>query len=143
MSGTDPLLSEFDIAIDGETYSFRKPGIYHRIELGYRAAEVRRKAYPGAGGVLDFGVDRDTVDFARNCAIMELYLVRSDQQWPFSVGVGGKPVVDSSKVPADREETVWKIGEEFTGQVVRFRTRGNPAGAPSGGEAVGGQPNPG
>src|ERR1700679_4008934 len=103
MSGAaaDPLSPTFDLAIDGESYVFRKPGIYYRIELGYRAVEVRRKAYPAAGGVLDFGVDRDTVDFARNCAIMELYLDKSDQKWPFSAGEGGRPSVDSSRFPPE------------------------------------------
>lgn len=153
MSGStaDPLSPEFDVVLKygedktviTETYVFRKPGIYHRIELGYRAAEVRRKAYPLAGGVLDFGVDRATVDFARDCAILEMYLVRSDQSWPFTPGEGGKPVVDSSKFPPEREQTVWDIGEEFSRQVERFRARRNPAGPPAGDEAVGGQPNPG
>jgi len=155
MSGTtdDPLSPEFEVVlkygegsdagVTTETYIFRKPGIYHRIELGYRAAEVRRKAYPGSGGILDFAVDRATVDFAQNCAIMEMYLVRSNQTWPFTPGEDGKPVVDSSKFPPDREQTVWDIGDSFSKQVLRFRTRRNTAGPQAGSQAVGGQPNPG
>jgi hypothetical protein len=146
MSGTtDPLSPTFDITLDGETYTFRKPGIRFSIELGYRCADVRRRAFPAQGGVLpgDFGLDYDAVNFARACAIMELYLVRASEQWPYSPGPDGKPSVDFDKFPADREDTVRRLSNEFDTAVARFRTRRNPDDAPGGTEAVAGQPNPG
>ena len=142
---SDPLASEFDVTVDRETFTFRKPGIYFQIEIGYRAADVRRRAAPATNGVLpnDFGIDRTAAEFARCCALLELYLVRSDQAWVFSPGADGKPVVDSSKFPADREDTVWQVATAFEDEVARFRKRRNPGQPPAGAETVGGQPNPG
>jgi len=146
MSGTaDPTASEFDIVLDGETYTFRKPGIRMPMELGYRAADIRRRAYPAAGGSIpgDFGLDMDSVNFSRACAILELYLVRSDQTWPYTAGADGKPQVDFDKFPPDREGTVRDLGLEFEVQVSRFRAR-RPASTASGSaQAVAGQSNPG
>ena len=138
---SDPLSRTFDVVIEGETYVFRKPGIYYAIEMGYRAADVRRRAFPTGGGGFpgDFGLDYDAVSFARACATMELYLDRSDQEWPYSAGTDGKPMVDSSRFPSDREDTVRKVGNAFEAEMARFRTRRNPDKPPAGPEAVAGQ----
>ena len=148
---SDPLSRTFDVVIGGstvdganvggETYVFRKPGIYYSIEMGYRAADVRRRAFPAGGGGFpgDFGLDYSAVSFARACAITELYLERSDQEWPYSPGPDGKPLVDSSKFPPDREETVIQVGNAFEAEMARFRTRRNPDKPPAGPEAVAGQ----
>ena len=144
MSGTaDPLSPTFDITVEGETYTFRKPGIRFLIEIGYRSADVRRRSFPAQGGTLpgDFGLDYAAVNFARACAIIELYLVRASEQWPFSPGPDGKPMVDFDKFPADREETVQNLAAEFDSAVARFRTRRNPDGSSGGAEAVAGQPD--
>lgn len=141
----DPMAAEFDVAIDGETYTFRKPGIRFPVEVGYRSADVRRRCYPAGGGALpgDFGIDYEAVQFARCCAILELYLVRADQTWPWSPGDGGKPVVDFDRFPPERDETVRRLGAAFEAEVARFRARGNPSGAPAGAQAVAGQPDTG
>ena len=141
MSGSDPLSNTFDLVVEGETYVFRKPTIRYTIELGYRAADVRRRAFPSSGGSFpgDFGLDYDAVSFARACAIMELYLVRSDQDWPFSAGADGKPLVDFDKFPPDREDTVRQIGGAFETELARFRARRNPDKSPAGTQAVAGQ----
>lgn len=148
MSGTrpaDPLSPEFDIVVDGETYTFRKPGIFMPIEVGHRAADVRRRAYPAGYGAIpnDFALDMEAVTFARHCASIELYLVRADVEWPFSPGEDGRPAVRSDRFPAERSDTVWRLGDAFAAEVARFRTRRNPARPPAGVEAVGGQPGPG
>lgn len=148
MSGTaDPLSPEFDVVVDGDTYTFRKPTIRYRIELGYKAADVRQRAYPQASGALHFGVDYEVVSTARAFAILELYLVRSsvppERQWVFSPGVDGKPVVDFDKFPPDREGTALELAAKFEEEVARFRKGRNTDKPPAGGEAVGGQPNPG
>lgn len=146
MSGTaDPLSPEFDVTVDGEVYTFRKPGIRYRIELGYASADVRRRAFPSAGGVLpsDFGIDAEAANFARACAILELYLMRSDQSWPLSTAADGKPKVDFDKFPPEREATIWQLSAEFEREVARFRTRGNTNQPPAGEQAVGGVANSG
>ena len=143
---SDPLSSEFDVALDGITYTFRKPGIRYTIELGYRAADVRRRAFPAGGGVLpnDFGIDRAAVDFSRLCAILELYLVRSTVPWPFGtesvseIDWARPPKVDFEKFPPGREDTVDAVAAAFAEGLARFRKGGDTDGRPAGAEAVGG-----
>lgn len=138
---SDPLSRTFDVVVDSETYVFRKPGIFYTIEMGYRAADVRRRAFPAGGGGFpgDFGLDYDAVSFARACAILELYLERADQEWPYSPGADGKPTVDSGKFPPDREDTVRKVGNAFETELARFRARRNTDKPSPGTEAVAGQ----
>jgi hypothetical protein len=114
---SDPLSPTFDVAVNGSTYTFRKPDIRYRIQMGYKAADTRRRVAPEAGGMLDFGIDRDTVDMSRAFAIMELYLQASDAAWPFSPDAAGKPVVDFTKFPFEREDDVLKIGAAFEAEV--------------------------
>jgi hypothetical protein len=87
----------------------------------------------------EFFIDRDAADFARACAIMELYLAKSNQKWPFSPGEGGLPAVDFDKFPADREDTVWELAAKFDAEVSRFRKRGDTDKPQTGSEAVVGQ----
>ena len=131
---SDPMSPTFDVVVEGETYTFRKPTIKMAIELGYKAADVRRRAFPAAGGALpnDYTLDYQSIRFAQACAVMELYLTGSDQTWPFSAGTDGKPVVNFEQFPPDREDTIWKIGAGFDTEVARFRTRGNPNPTPPG-----------
>jgi hypothetical protein len=142
---SDPLSNEFEVVVDGDTFVFRKPTIRYRIELGYQSADVRRRAYPAQGGALpgDFGIDAAAAMFASNCAIMELYLVRSTATWPFAPGEDGKPKVDFDKFPPDCEDSVWKIGKAFEDAIARFRKRGDTDKPSGDGQTVGGQPNPG
>lgn len=139
---SDALSSTFTVELPGgETYLFRKPGIFFRIEQGYRAADVRRKAYPaGAGGLpSDFGLDWPAVDFSRQCAILELYLEKASVEWPYSPGADGKPVVDSSRFPPEREQTVQALGARFEEEVARFRAERPADGQSAPAQAVAGQ----
>jgi hypothetical protein len=139
-SNSDPLSTEFEVVLNGETYVFRKPTIRFRIELGYRTADIRRRAFPSGNGAMsitgEFFLDRDAADFARACGILELYLIKSNQTWPFSNSDDGKPVVDFDKFPPDREDTVWELAAKFDTEVSRFRKRGNPDKPPAGDETV-------
>ena len=152
MSGTtaDPLSSEFEVKLNlgteeqpaWETYVFRKPGIRFQIEVGYRSGDVRRRAYPpAAGGLGDFSLDYNAVQFSRYCAYLELYMLRSDADpaWTHSPGPDGKPTVDFDKFPAEREDTVVRLGQAFEAEVARFRARGNPDGTSPGAQTVAGQ----
>lgn len=141
MADENPISNTLDVRIDGELYVFRKPSIRYPIEVGYRAADVRRRAFPPSGGALpgDFGLDYDAVSFARACAVMELYLVRSDQEWPFSAGSDGKPMVDFDRFPPERDDTVRRIGAGFEAELARFRTRRAPDEPSAAAQAVAGQ----
>jgi len=142
----DVLQSTFDVPFDGDTYTFRIPGIKHDIEVGYRAADVRRRAYPEAMGAIST-LDWQSANFARYCALLELYLVRSTTAWPYGFGDGDDlskvdfskpPAVDFEKFPSDRAETVMELGAAFDQEVARFRSRRNPRGRSAGAEAVDG-----
>ena len=47
---SDALQGTFEVEVDGETYVFRKPSIKQDIEVGYKATDIRKRAYPDAGG---------------------------------------------------------------------------------------------
>lgn len=128
----DPLQTTFDVPLDGKTYTFRIPTIKMDIEIAYKAAEVRQRAYPQGGGTL-VGVDGWSSAFARFCAIMELYLVKADTLWPYgfsdddmsAVDFNKSPKVDFEKFPVEHTETVYQMGEAFDREVARFRGRRN------------------
>lgn len=145
------LQSTFDVPLDRDTYTFRIPGIKHDIEVGYRAADVRRRAYPEAMGAIST-LDWQAANFARYCALLELYLVRSTSPWPYGFSDGDDigtvdfskpPQVDFEKFPIDRADTVMELGAAFDQEVARFRRRGNPGKRPAGAEAVDGLRDPG
>ena len=134
MADTDPMAPTFDVTAGGETFTFRKPDIRYRIEIGYATARVRQRVDPsGAGTSLDWGLDRDAVDVSRYFAILEKYLERSTAPWAFQPGPDGKPVVDFAKIPLDKEPVVAAAATAFEEAVARFRAGGDPAVAPAGG----------
>jgi len=146
----DILQTNFDVSLDGETYTFRIPGIKHDIEVGYRSADVRRRAYPEAMGAIST-LDWQAANFARYCALIELYLVRTTNPWPYGfdpadvsqVDFEKPPKVDFEKFPADRADTVMRLGDLFDQEVARFRRRGNPGGGSAGEKTVDGLRDPG
>jgi hypothetical protein len=126
----DVLDSTFDIVVDGHTYTFKIPSIKYHIEVGYKAADVRRRAFPEAGGALGT-LDMDGVWFARYCAILELYLVKATTGWPYGIADDRKatpldfanpPKVDFEKFPADCEQLVSQVGLAFETEKARFRS---------------------
>lgn len=114
----------------GDEYVFKIPTIKYEIELGYRAADVRRRAYPEAGGSL-VTADYAAVTFSRACAILELYLVKASTFWPYgfsddegtTIDFSKPPVIDFEKFPVECSELVSEIGNAFEDEVRRFRQR--------------------
>jgi hypothetical protein len=140
----DVLSETFDVEVEGETYTFKTPSIKYSVELGYRSADVRQRAYPQARGELGT-IDMQGVMFSRNCAILELYLVKATTLWPYGVIDDSKasavdfsksPVVDFEKFPADCEDLVMLVGGAFEEARSRFRTRRNRNAKPASAEAV-------
>jgi len=137
----DVLQDTFDIEINqvtdkdgqtvtpGDTFKFKIPTIKFDIEVSYRAADVRRRAYPDSQG--QYAVDMASIAFSRSCAILEMYLVSSTVVWPYGINDGQtldpskQPAVDFEKFPVQYTDDVYKIGEAFEQAVTRFRTRGN------------------
>lgn len=132
----DVLQDEITVTVRGEDYVFRIPSIKFDIEVGYRAAAIRRKADPDGRGALD-ALDGMAAGFALNCALLELYLARGPA-WCWSPGAGGKPVVDHEKFPIKASALVWEVGGAFRDAFERFRADGTADDNASGAETVAG-----
>jgi hypothetical protein len=136
---SDVLADRFTITLDTDEYVFRIPSIRYDVELGYRAADVRRRCYPDAGGMLG-GVDYAAVAFSRACAILELYLISANTLWPYGfsdddlskVDVSKPPKVDFEKFPLSSADQVVAVGEAFEREYTRFRTKRPANSGPTG-----------
>ena len=137
MSGSgDVLQDEITVNVRGEDYVFRIPSIKFDIEVGYRAASIRRKADPEGRGNLD-ALDGMAAAFAFNCALLELYL-KAGPAWCWSAGAGGKPAVDHEKFPLKAGNLVWEVGGAFRDAFERFRGEGAADDNAAGAETVAG-----
>ncbi len=126
---SDVLADKFTIEVDGHSYEFRIPSIRYDIETGYKAADIRRRAFPESQGALG-AVDFNAVQFSRACAYLELYLVGSSTLWPYGfaddadiskVNAANPPKVDFEKFPISAAETVLEVGYAFEQQYAQFR----------------------
>jgi hypothetical protein len=128
----EPLQDRFDVKVGEDVYTFRMPTIRQDIEVGYRAAEIRQRAYPSSMGGLN-GLDFATLQFTRYAAYLELYLIRSTTGWPFGISDNDAKSFDFNKSPEvkfekftfDRTDDVYAVGQAFEAEVARFRTRGD------------------
>jgi hypothetical protein len=135
----EPLQDKFDVQVEGATYTFKIPTIKYDIEVGYRAADVRAKAYPEGAGQMA-GLDWQAVSFSRYCAILELYLIKSTTLWPYGfaeddltkVDLNAPPKVEFDKFPLSASDDVFAVGQAFETEVGRFRRRRHPDPAPAG-----------
>lgn len=135
----EPLQDRFEVTVSGSVYTFRIPTIRYDIELGYRSAEIRNKAYPDGMGSMG-GLDLQALQFSRYCAMLELYLLKATTLWPYGfadddltkVDLNAPPKVSFENFPVDRSEDVWTVGQAFETEVARFRRRRDPNGAPAG-----------
>ena len=128
------------MTVEGSTYTFKIPTIAYDMQVGYRAAEIRAKAYPEGAGAMG-GLDWQAVSFSRYCAIIELYLLKSTTLWPYGftddnlakVDLNAPPKVEFDKFPVSASEDVFAVGQAFESEVARFRRRRHsnqqPAGA--------------
>lgn len=143
MSG-EALADRFSVEVGGHNYEFKIPTITYDITVGYRAADVRRRAFPeamGALGTIDFGA----VQFSRCCAYLELYLIGASTLWPYGyaddadlgkVNMSAPPRVDFEKFPVSAADTVLEVGFAFEQRYAQFRRPRHTGNQPSGPEAV-------
>lgn len=142
MSGGDVIQNEIRVAVRGNTYTFRMPSIQYEAEVGYRTNDLLAQAVPEGttqqATMMGPGANAYGIMWSR--AVMELYLIRATDEWPFT---GGPGVVKSALFPLNRSRTVEAIGGAFQAEMVRFLDDGTADAKPPGAEAVAGQPNPG
>ncbi len=148
---SDVLADRFTVSVDGHDYTFKIPTIRYDIETGYRAADVRRRAYPEAGGTLG-AVDFSAVQFSRACAYLELYLVGSTTLWPYGfaddsdlskVNLAAPPAVDFEKFPVSAADTILEVGAAFDQRYADFRRPRARHDGQAGAQAVAGGKDPG
>jgi hypothetical protein len=122
----DPLKMTFDIDLkDKGTYTFRIPKITFDVEVGYKAAEIRRRIYPEGQGVL-VGLEDAAYAFSRYGAYLELYLASATEDWPFTKDAQNKPVVDVTKIEDPlKAPLIYEVGVAFDAAHGRFRSGGN------------------
>lgn len=141
---SDVLAEKFTIEVGGDTFEFRIPSIKYDIETGYKAADIRRRAFPESQGALG-AVDFNAVQFSRACAYLELYLVGSSTLWPYGfaddadvtkVNAANPPKVDFEKFPISAAETVLEVGYAFEQQYAQFRRPRHRRTEPAGTEAM-------
>lgn len=129
---SDVMQDRLTVTVNNQTYTFRIPSIKYDLEVGYKAGEIRRKAYPSEQGVLGT-IDMQGVQFARYCAILELYLTSASTLWPYGyddsdmakVDPQKPPVVDFEKFPVRKSRLVFKVGEAFETEYARFCDEGD------------------
>jgi hypothetical protein len=148
MSGV--LADRFDVVVEGDTYTFKIPSITYDIATGYRAADVRRRAFPeslGALGAIDFGA----VQFSRCCAYLELYLLGSSTLWPYGIAddsdlskidMSAPPKVDFEKFPVSATDLVLEVGNAFEEKYAQFRRPRHSNNRQAGAETVAGSQDP-
>jgi hypothetical protein len=141
---SDVLADKFTVVVDEQSYEFRIPSIKYDIESGYRAADIRRRAFPESQGALG-AVDFNAVQFSRACAYLELYLVGSSTLWPYGfaddadvskINAANPPKVDFEKFPVSAAETVLEVGYAFEQQYAQFRRPRHRRAEPVSPEAV-------
>lgn len=143
MSG-EALADRFTVEVGGHSYDFKIPTITYDIVVGYRAADIRRRAFPealGAMGSIDFGA----VQFSRFCAYLELYLISASTLWPYGhaddtdlakINMSAPPRVDFEKFPVSAADTVLEVGYAFEQRYAQFRRPRHTDHKPPGSEAV-------
>jgi hypothetical protein len=124
---------------NGGEYTFRIPSIVFDMQVSYKAAEIRRRAYPegqGALGTIDF----QAVQFSRYCAFLELYLTGANKLWPYGFEESRidkldpkvLPVVNFEKFPVSSGDLIYEVGAAFEEAYSRFRRPGNSDQRPAG-----------
>lgn len=123
-TSTDDLKTTVEIddpADPSVKYEFRIPGIADNMKLGLYARALRRQYDPSGSGDLN-GLDAETAMLSWACAAFETLLTSAGAKWPYSKSpVDGKPIVDHTKFPMDKLDTVIAVGFRLDAELARFR----------------------
>jgi len=123
-------------------YEFTVPGFVDQMKLGMYAKVIRRKYDPTGSGDL-VGLDGETALLAWTIAAFEILLVGAGAKWPYSEGEDKKPVVDHTKWPHDKMETVLDVGARLDVEFLRFREARTAGWNKNRGQVVESSGNPG
>jgi len=104
-----------------QEFNFKVPSPRDLARLGMRAKALRAKDDPESGGE-EYGLDPLTSDLYRGCALLETLLKTANckDNWVYSTGPDGKPVVDSEKFPAEQIANVQEVYRRFIAAVNTF-----------------------
>lgn len=142
-----PLKDTLEINVQGDTYIFGIPALHDEIKLGLREREIRRSmeremngdGYPALGEPTGDG----GTEFLVRTTAQFIQLLRKGPAWVYSTDNSGGPIIDFTKWPTDKVDTIAQVGLAYQAALRRFRNGGDTAGPPVGGQVVAGQPAPG
>jgi len=120
---TELLQSTLEIPFKGDLFIFKIPSIHDDLRVGGRIRALRTLTDPdwsGFGG----GLDADTAYALRAAATFEV-LLQKGPAWVFTAGTDEKPIVDTSKIPIDKNEAVYEVYSLYGTALDSFRGRGN------------------
>jgi hypothetical protein len=144
MSDAGSVLKDtLEVQVQGEVYIFGIPALHDEIKLGLREREIRRQLeremygdnYPALGEPTG---DNSTEFLVRTTAQF-VQLLRKGPEWVYSTDRTGGPVIDFTKWPKNKVDTVVEVGVAYQAALRRFRDGGDTDRPPAGGEAVAGQ----
>ena len=122
----------------GDTFTFAIPSLHDEFRVSARVKKIRKAIDPDWDGY-EQGLDGYALMGMNACATFEVLLRASSAKWVYSGGIDGKPVVDSSKFPIDRNDEVRQVGVDFQTAVQTFRAGGDTDKQAPDTEAVAGQ----
>jgi hypothetical protein len=134
------LQDTLTVTSNGQTYEFAIPSYLDEIKIGVKSRDLIRAATGDFGASMD-GLDNQTHWMITTAARFEVLLRRSSTEWPWSAGVGGKPVVDFQKWPKDKVVEALAIGALFAVELGTFRSGGTTDTDTTGPQAMAGQPD--
>ena len=126
----------------GISYVFAIPNMAQEIQLGIRERNIRRELDPGGNGDPS-GLDDATFLMVRAAAQFEMLLRKCSDQWPFTTGKDGKPVIDYKNFPSDKLNEAIQVSLMFQADLNRFRSGGVDDANAQGTEIVEGKPDTG
>lgn len=142
----DVLTDTLTVTVGEDEFVFAIPTPIQQVQVGVRAAAIRRRFDPTGGGWED-GLDGAAYLLVRGMATMEVLLRRSSAKWPYSEGrdVNNKPEVrvDLDKLPPMASPIIVQVYQGFSEALGRFYTGGAGDNQHTGQKDVASEPNPG
>lgn len=141
----DVLTDKLTVTVGGEQYVFKIPSPMEQIEIGVKAAALRRR-HDFTGGGWEEGLDQASFMLVRGIVVLQVLLRQSSAKWPYSESRDDKGAVtvsvDPDKFPPNVTPTIIQVYQGFSEALARFFTGGAESGDTAGAETVAGQPNP-
>lgn len=135
----DVLTDRLTITVGDDQYVFKIPTPLQQMEIGVKAAALRRR-YDFQGGGWEDGLDQGTFLLVRGIVIMQVLLIQCSVKWPYSESKDDKGAVtvsvDPDKFPPFATPIIIQVYQGFTEALARFFEVGTESGVAAGEEAV-------